>query len=208
MSDIQNPKPGLQVIQDGAENRPRSTRTGELGVSQVHGTWLEALRTGNVWTISTPSAGITVTANMLVSTASANAIVGIYNKGTGYIHISRLSIVVASAATATGFVWGFNTPTSLATMPTGVAKALNHKTMTKSATPNTVVFDGSVACSGMAATDILRPVLCGAINTPINAEETDDDLYIPPNGFLGLFGDTTTTSTVVKASITFEEVPA
>jgi hypothetical protein len=208
MTDIQSGRPGVQNISDGSENYPRSTRTGELGMSPVHGTFLEALRTGNLWTISTPLAGITVTANMLTSVASSNCIVGVYNKSGGaYLHITRLNIVVASAATATGFVWGFNTPTTYTTLPTGVAKAYSHRGQTKGNSPYAIAFDGSVAVSGGAATDLVRPILCGQINLPLNAEETDDDLIVPPLGFLGVFGDTVTTATVVKASLTWEEVP-
>lgn len=203
-----NPTVGARVAQGSAEVNPRANRTGELATGAAHGTWLEAIRNGNMWTIATPTAGITVTANMLVSVASANAIVGLYNKSTSsYLHITRAEVIVASAATATGFVWGANSPTALSVVPTGVTHVYNHNLMTLGPSPAAVAFDGSIPVSGAAVTAIVRPIVGGAINTLVNVEEFDDDLWVAPNGFLGIFGDTVTTSTVVKASLTWEEVP-
>jgi hypothetical protein len=209
-----NPVVGKTIggAQDGTEVGPRANRTGELAIGAAHGTWNEAVRQGNMWTISTPSAGITVTANMLVSVASANAILGLYNKsaaGGVNLHVTRMSLVIASAATITNLVWGFNNVATLSPIPTGVARARNHKNLTaNSASPGAVAFDGSVAVSGAAATDLFRPIVAGVVNTPLTVEEFDDDLWVPPGGFLGIFGDTVTTSTVVRGFITWEEVPS
>lgn len=202
-----NPTVGVRVLGDGSEANPRVTRTGEQSTAAAHGTWLEALRVGNIWTISTPLAGITVTANMLTSVASSNCIVGLYNKGGAMAHILRAEIVVGSNATATGFNWGYITPTGISPAPTGVAKAKNHKTLALGSSPTTVAFDGSVAVSGSGVTDLFRPIVAGLVNTPITVEEFDDDLIVPPNGFIGIFGDTVTTAAVVKAAITWEDVP-
>src|SRR5437660_6995195 len=92
-----NPTVGARIASDNTEVNPRANRTGEQATAAAHGTWLEALRQGNVWTISTPLAGITVTANMLTSVASANAIVGLYNKSAGMaLHILRAEVVMGS----------------------------------------------------------------------------------------------------------------
>lgn len=206
-----NPVVGKSVggAADGSEVGPRANRTGELTVAAAHGTWNEAVRQGNMWTISTPTAGITVTANMLVSVASANAIIGLYNKSTGVnLHVTRMSLIVGSAATVTNFVWGFNNVATLSPIPTGVARARNHKNLlANAASPGAVAFDGTVAVSGAAATDLFRPIVAGVVNTPLTVEEFDDDLWVPPGGFLGVFGDTVTTSTVVRGFMTWEEVP-
>lgn len=208
---ITNPVVGKSIggAADGSEVNPRGNRTGELAVAAAHGTWNEAVRQGNMWTIATPNAGITVTANMLVSVASANAILGLYNKSTGLnLHVTRMSLIVASAATVTNLLWGFNNVATLSPVPTGVARARNHKNLTaNSASPGAVAFDGTVAVSGAAATDLFRPIVAGVVNTPLTVEEFDDDLWVPPGGFLGIFGDTVTTSTVVRGFMTWEEVP-
>lgn len=202
-----NPTQGVRKLGGGAETNPRANTSGEMATGAAHGTWLEAIRQGNLWTISTPTAGITVTANMLVSVASANCIVGLYNKSAGKnLHITRAEIVVASAATATAFVWAYNPPTQLAVTPTGVALATNHNLLTTGASPSAVAFNGSIPVSGAAVTTLFRPIVVAAINTGINVEEFDDDLWVPPFGFLGIFGTTVTTSTVVNASMTWEEV--
>lgn len=204
-----NPTVGVRsTVGDGGEINPRANRTGELATAAAHGTWLEALRVGNIFTISTPIAGITVTANMLTSVASANAIVGLYNKSQAVnLHILRAEIVIGSNATATGCVWGFAAPAAVSPNPLGVQRVRNHKQLTIGAGVAAVAFDGSVAMSGIAATDLFRPIVAGLVNTPITVEEFDDDLLVPPNGFIGIFGDTTTTAAVVKAALTWEEVP-
>src|SRR5688572_25752685 len=98
MSDIQNPMPGAQQVQDFSEQRLRGTRTGGLGVAHLHGPSLEPARSGRLWTVSTPVAGITVTANMLFSVASSNAILGLYNKTSDqYLHVRTLNVQTATA---------------------------------------------------------------------------------------------------------------
>lgn len=204
-----NPTVGAITASDTNEVNLRANRTRELATGAAHGTWCEPVRQGNMWTIATPNAGITVTANMLVSVASANAILGVYNKSTGLnLHVTRMSLIVASAATVTNLLWGFNNVVTLSPIPTGVARARNHRNLTaNSASPGAVAFDGTVAVSGAAATDLFRPIVAGVVNTPLTVEEFDDDLWVPPGGFLGIFGDTVTTSTVVRGFMTWEEVP-
>lgn len=206
MSDIQNPMPGAQQISDFSEHRLRGTRTGALATTQAHGPTLEPARNGRLWMISTPVAGITVTANMLYSVASSNAIVGLYNKTSDqYLHVRNMKIQTATA-TVCNIVWAINTPLQLSTNPTGVdgRNVATHEAGGHRA----VAFNGSVACSGMAATIFYRMV--GNLPTGIGRvvyEETDPEIVIPPYGFAGLFGDTTTAGTVVWAHLTWEEVP-
>lgn len=206
MSDIQNPMPGQQNIRDSSEHRLRGTRTGELAFSQAHGPTLEPARQGRLWTISTPVAGITVTANMLFSVASSNAILGLYNKTSDqYLHVRTLNVQTATA-TVCNIVWAINTPLQLATNPTGVS-GRNNATLA-SGGHQAVAFNGAVACSGMGVTSFHRMIL----NLPTAAgrvthTETDPEIVIPPYGFAGVFGDAATTATVIWGYLTWEEVP-
>lgn len=206
MTDIQNPQPGAQNIRDFSEHRMRGTRTGELGTSQIHGKYEEAVRTGNVWTVSTPIAGITVTANMLQAVASANAILGLYNKSADRnLHILRTNVQTATA-TVCNIVWAITTPLQLSTNPTGVS-ARNNLTWSAGG-HQAVAFNGSVACSGIAATVFYRMI----VNLPTGAgrvsfTEDDGEIIVPPYGFAGVFGDTTTAATVVWGALTWEEIP-
>jgi hypothetical protein len=207
MSDIQNPMPGAQHISDMSEHRPRGTRTGELAVSFAHGLYLEAARTGNMWMVATPVAGITVTANMLYSVASSNAIVGLYNPTADYLaHVTRLTVATATA-TVCNLVWAVNTPVLIATTPTGF-QARNLRTFAEGG-HKMIAFNGAQAVSGAGVTEYFRQVL--ALPTGSGRVQWVDehvDIVVPPYGFLGLYGDTATTATVIHAWMSWEDVKA
>jgi len=197
------------ILADGAVSEVRLDKTGSVVVSRGHGTYYEAASRGGVFTISTPLAGIIVTANMLTSVASSNTICGIYNPTNNYnFHIIRAVVVVPSNATATGVNWGtISTGAIINPVPTGVQRAKNSGSLVLGG-HKARAFDGSVAVSGSGATDLFRQVAVGLINTPLSVVEADNDIIVGPGAFAGLFGDTTTTAAVVKASITWEEVLA
>lgn len=207
MSDIQNPQPGAQNIRDFSEHRIRGARTGELVTSHVHGKYEEVVRGGRVFVVSTPVAGITVTANMLYSVASANAILGLYNPTSDqYLHVLRTQVATATV-TACNLVWAVISPLQVAVNPTGVS-ARNPRDLTKGG-HKAIAFDGSVACSGLGVTAFYR-MLLPALPTGIGRvalTEDDEEILIPPYGFAGVFGDTTTAATVVFGSLMWEEVP-
>lgn len=199
---------GPATLSDGTVKEARLDKSGSIVTQDVHGRYYEAVARGNVWTINTPTAGITVTALMVVSSASSNGIVGLYNPTANYnLHIIRAVAVIASQATGTGIVWGTIATTSLLNpLPAGVNRAKNALTFVIGG-HRAKVFDGSVAVSGSAATDLYRIMLPASITSALTAAETDGDIIVGPGCFVGIFGDTTTTATVAKASITWEEVP-
>jgi hypothetical protein len=206
MSDIQNPRPGAQNIRDASEHALRGTRTGDLAISQAHGKYLEAVRSGRVWTVSTPAAGITVTANMLFSVASSNAILGLYNKTSDqYLHILRANVQTVTA-TVCNIVWAITTPLAIAVNPTGVDGRNNLDF--SSGGHKAVAFNGSVAVSGHGVTSYYRPIVALPTGAGrVSQTEEDGDIVIPPYGFAGVYGDAVTTATVIFGSLVWEEVP-
>src|SRR2546429_6254491 len=69
MADVLMQRVGPVVGADGTPVPLRGTRDAALVGQDAHGRFYEAVSRGNVWTIATPLAGITVTANMLSSVA-------------------------------------------------------------------------------------------------------------------------------------------
>ena len=199
---------GPATLSDGSVKEARLDKSGAVVGQDAHGRFFEAVARGNVWTIATPTAGITVTANMLVSVASANAIVGLYNPTANKnYHVVRTQVIAITMATGTGFLWAtVGTAGVLSPIPLGVQRA--HNNLTFAIGGHTAkAFDGSVAVSGLAATDVFRAIIPLQITLLTNFTEYDNDIVVGPGAFAGIFGDTVTTSSVVKAAITWEEVP-
>ena len=127
-----NPTVGPVVAPDGAETNPRSGREREVVTIDVgKGRYYEEARLQNVWTLSTPTGGIIVTANMLTSVASHNGI-GLYNPVGSQKNLSilRAVVVVVGGTLTTGgaFVWGC-VQTSTGITGAGVLTAKNNYTL-------------------------------------------------------------------------------
>lgn len=209
---IQSPTVGPKTSADGATVPLRAERMSGLVVQPAHGELYEAASRGNVYTISTAVAGIVSTAAMVVSVASANAIVGLYNPTTDTnLHITRAIIVQVSGTAVTGgFVWG-----TIAS-PTGITgkgtTGYNNKTFTKGG-HKAYAFDGSLPATGSAITVPFRYVgglFPGTISVGAGAtfEEVEEDLVVGPGCFAGIFFAIVGTNTTVTGSLSWEEVPA
>lgn len=216
-SAMNNPTPGIFSIPDGQESNPRSGRTREMITGDAgHGRYYEQTRSGSMWTISTPQGGIIMTANMVVSVASHNGI-GLYNPiGSGVnIAIQRAIIVVVTGimTTAGGFTWGV-VPTVSGITGGGVLTMKNHYTGTANGgPPRAKAYDGSVAVTGSAVSNIFRvfgggPSGTAVIGTNLTFEEiVDGDITFGPDTFYGLFQLVAGTTLTIHASITWAEIP-
>ena len=208
---IQSPTVGPKTSADGATVPLRSERMSGLVVQPAHGEMYEAASRGNVYTISTAAAGIAVTAAMVVSVASGNAIVGLFNPTTDTnLHITRAVVVQISGTAVTGgFCWG-----TIAS-PTGITSkgvtGLNNKTFLKGG-HKAYAFDGSLPATGAAITVPFRYIgglFPGAITAGNGAtfEEVEEDLVVGPGCFAGIFYTASGTNSTVTGSLSWEEVP-
>jgi hypothetical protein len=215
MADFQNATVGPITIADGQEARLRLGRDREL----IHGDagkgrFYENVSRGNVWTISTPTGGIIVTANMLVSVASGNGIIALYNPTGNNKNLSILRAVVVcvsgTQATGGGFTWGC-VPTPSGATGASAKSAPNNltgQTGGHSAKP----YDGSGAVVGAAVANILRHFGAGYAGVTVAGtlftinEMTDGDIVVSPGEVVGIYGLVATTALVVNASITWAEL--
>jgi len=208
---------GAITTPDGGMAPARAGRTSEAIVGDAgHGRYYEQVKRYGLWTISTPSGGIIMTANMVVSVASHNGI-GIYNPSNSGVDlaIQRAVVVVVSGTQATGgaIVWGC-VPTVTGITGGGVTTMKNHYTMIANGGPPAAkAYDGSVAVTGSAVANIFRYFGGGPSGTVVagsNAtyeEMVDGDITIGPDTFVGLFLTVATTAYVINASITWTEIP-
>jgi len=213
MTDLQHAVVGLQVVNDGVQSRLRAERSGALVVQQLHGAYTEENVRGNVWTVSTAVAGVTVTASAVVSTASAMPIVGIYNPpGTG----KNLVVMRACVQNVTGsqvtFLWGVSNGPAM-TAAAGVATHISMFNFGQGGSGGSVARSFAGA-TGTVGTPITFRVIYGGITGTVVAgalssftEYTNGDICVPPGNFAGIFADLAPTAAVVRAAITWAEVP-
>lgn len=206
---------GPRTVPDNQQSAIRAGRGGELIIGEVgQGRYYEAAARGMIFTVSTPLAGVTVTANNVVSVASSNAICGLANPtgNSKNLSILRAVLIVVTGTMATGgFVWGaVGTPSGLSATAVGVTTYIQAGTNTTGGASG-YAFDSTTAWSGTAATKILRQfggAVAGATAAGVNLtfeEITDGDIVLKPGSCVGLFMSTVATALIVGASITWCE---
>jgi len=212
---IQNPTVGTRSAPDGMEgSRLRSERTGALVIQQLHAPYAEECVRGNIWTASTAVAGVTVTASCVIS-ALAMPIIGVFNPtGSGRNLVIIKTIVQQMTLTAVTFVWAGGAAMGL-TNANGVATHINNFTFATAASGGSVArsFLGASIIGATAPTAFryVGGAIAGA--TAVGevysfTEYNDGDIVLSPNTFAGLFADTATSAAVVRAAITWAEVPS
>lgn len=164
----------------------------------------------NTWTISTPVAGITLTALMVVSTASAIPIVGVNNPPTNRNHlIVRRAVALQVTGTVVNFIWGV-IPATTAAIAVATASAYRHSDFVSTGHTGKY-FAGATAVVGTPVN--FRPLggpVAGATAASFDLtydELVDGSIRVAPGATVGLFADTTTSTAVVRASLTVCEIP-
>jgi hypothetical protein len=209
MADLNSPVPGLQLVPDGQPAlNLRGERTGAVLVQQAHAPYAEETQRGNVWTISTPIAGVTCTTLVIVSTASAMPILGLYNPvGSAKNLVLQKVVMINQGATAITFVLGAAALPGMTSTSGGAVGVNNLNFGVGSHTART--FIGAVVIVG---TPITFRYLTGASTGAVTAgtvegttEYTDGDVVVAPGNFLGVF--TVLVGGLVQGSLTWAEVP-
>lgn len=211
MTDLQNPLVAAYPAADGNETRLRSERTRGLVMQAAHAPLYEETNQGNSWTISTAVAGITTTALMVVSTASAIPIVGLFNPdGSGKNLIVHRAIVCQVTGTSTGFIWGVAADPAM-TASDGVATGRNNKTFASGGHIGRA-FAGATAMVGTGVTyrSLGEPVAGIAYAAGLDTtfrDDVDGEIVVVPGNFVGVFATVAMAANIVRASLTWAEVP-
>jgi hypothetical protein len=197
---------------DGSDQVPRMTKDTALVVQDAHGRNYEATYRGNVWTLSTAAAGITVAAANVIAASAGSPIVGVFNpvgSGKNLVIVRATSLWASGTTGAGGLVWGIIAPNAGVTAAGGNGAINNATFTTGGSTART--FTGS-ALTGAGVSTLFRflggpttGVLAASSAQTVN-EETAGDIICPPGAVVGLFAAAAGTSPIVMASMTWEEV--
>lgn len=197
---------------DGSDQVPRLTKDTALVVQDAHGRHYEAAVRGNVWTLTTAAAGVTVAAANVIAASAGSPIVGVFNpvnSGKNLVIVRATSMWASGTTGAGGLVWGILAPNAGVTAGGGNGAINNATFVTGGSTAKT--FTGS-ALTG-AGVSVLFRFLGGPTTGALAAnaahtvsEETAGDIICPPGGVVGLFAAAAGTSPIVMASMTWEEV--
>jgi hypothetical protein len=211
MTDIQSPIVGAASVADGTESRLRADRTGALRTVQGHGALYDDASRGNSWTVSTPVAGITVTALMVVSTASSIPIVGVLNPaGSGVNLAIQRCYVDQTIGTNMNYMWWGGIANTTMTVANGLTTGISNKGFAASGHAARV-FAGATAVVGTPTSYRILPCFLSGAPTAANiagfADEVDGEIIVAPGSFVGVFGDTTNTTGTCRATLTWTELP-
>jgi hypothetical protein len=217
---------GVQALSDGVNTPPRLLRSGEFGVSEIHGRFFEQNYRGYVFSIG--SSLTALSANTITLVAATTPILGVWNPPT-----SPVNLVILQAAL--GFVLNNLTgPVAPGAMlwaasvgNTAISTGLtpfNRKSLTNSGS-QAKGFAGSTALTGLTnnlvvieAADFPQPSgqTAGTITASTTSSQFaagfngvqnfDGSLIVPPGGVLALINTTSTTTYSAAGRLMWEEV--
>lgn len=201
---------GPKVIADGGESEIRLTRDASQAMQMSHGVYTEAALRGNLYSLSTAAAGVTVAAANIVAAANSQPIVGIWNPTNSgkTVSIIRCTWSISSGTLgAGGLVWAYFVGTS--TGASGLAEVNNFSFVTGGSGVRTYVNTAATGVTSVLLRHIGGPTTgAAAANQNLSgAEETAGSILVPPGVFLGLMAAAAGTSPIVSASMEFEVLP-
>lgn len=173
---------------------------------------VEADDPSTTWTISTPLAGIAVTALNLITVASSLPIVGVHNPATSGVRVNiRRAICQIVTGTAATFVWGAIT-TSTIVVTSGAARRHSDFAVWTSTLSKAIYFNGTQAVVGtpnyfrLLAGPLAGATIVGQNCTYTESEDEGGSLVLLPGATIGIFADVVTAGPV-RASLTVTEIP-
>lgn len=203
---------GLSILANGAVGALRGDKSSALVTTDAHARFQEAVLNGNVYSLPTAVAGVTIAAANVFSAAAAQPLVGIYNPaGSGkYAVILRGDHQWDSGTPAAGgLVW------ATAPAPSGITAAnANNPINALTQSPSGSAMRGYVnsAMTGITGNQVVKyaggpPVFALAAGAPATYYDLVDGLIIvPPGATCGLFAAAAGTSPIVNASMFWEEI--
>lgn len=206
-------KVGPQLLQDGANTQPRQGRSGEVCIQQTHADYYESTYRGSVFTCSTAAAGITLAATSLspLAAGTGTPIVGLYNplsSGKNLV-INKVNVGAITSSAATGnIVWNYAINQTI----TAAANGTITNNFLGGAAASVVKAYVNTATTGSTIGIMFRPAFqlqfVTAAGEMVGSAEVniDGDIIVPPGAYLALANGVSSTTTVLSASITWEEV--
>ncbi|SRR6266436_554158 len=216
---------GLQALQDGASTPPRLIRTGELGVSEIHGRFYEQCYRGNLYSIG--NVGTALSANSITLTATTTPILGVWNPATSPVNLvilqASLQLYINTLTAPVGAGPLFWAASIGNTALSAGAPVFSRRTLSFSGsqaagfsggnaltglTNNVVKFDAADFTNATAQTygTIVAPTSGTTLTSFGGVQNFDGSLIVPPGGVLALLNANSTTTMNAVGRLLWEEV--
>lgn len=191
----------------------RGDKTAALVITDGHARYQEAVIQGNVYSLATAAAGVTIAAANVFSAANAQPLVGIFNpanSGVNAVVLRGRHTWNSGTTGASGLVWATapspagitaasaNSPINMLTLAATGSKmrGYTNSAMTAITGNQITIFSGGPTVGALAAN-----------GSATFLDEVAGEFIIPPGAAGGLFAASAGTSPIVAASMTWEEVP-
>ena len=224
-----------QSLQVGTNPTLRLGQTGEAVVSELHGRFYEQVYRGGTFRFGTNtivaatavmSTATAINTGVLATTGTAVPMLGIYNPPTSSVNVvmlqSQFNPLINNATSPQPFgalVWCSSVGNGNITLG---QQPYNSKTLTNTGS-QVRAFNGWQTIAGISSPlTLLEPadfqpgggtIAYGTVGTTAmfpsytSIQNFDGQLIVPPGGFLGLFGNISTTTFSFTGRMLWEEVP-
>lgn len=186
--------------------------TGATRVTQAHGRYAEAVRSGNVYTLQTKSATVTATTDISpLPATTGRALIGLFNPLASGKRAELLKVGFSTVSGTPGGPFYLDViPSASITLTPGTA-ATNNKSL--SATGSAMLGISAAVPGNTVVGRMLRPIggpAASAVGAGLYGQDEDlaGSIIVPEGGLLVVTAHATGTSHVVSLYLTWEEVDA
>src|SRR2546427_3910284 len=195
---------GPQSKADGAILQPRLTKTGELGVSEVHARYQEACLRGNTFVASSGSVTIVAANVSPLAAGTGQPIIGLFNPAGSGKNLVLLATYTYHASGTPGGPLLWNVIPAPAGITAAGGAAMNSFTFQTSGSVSKVFANTALTGSSVAtaARIIGGPAAIAFGTTPLFAtffENIEGSSIIPQGAFAGIAAFAAGTSHIVQA---------
>jgi hypothetical protein len=204
---LSNSKVGKQSNANGSNPVIRSSREGDLIVSENHGRYYQKTAEGEAFVISTPLTGLTLAATHTTATLTATStpLITIFNGGTLNIAINREFIATLSGTPASGSYWWYVATGQQASALTLLTDTgINSRNLITDA-PSGVKVGIGKALTGLVGSLVLyKPVgSLGTVTAGLGQVDHDEAgaVIVAPGNLIALLAPAIGTTHIVHASV-------
>ena|SRR2546422_6529015 len=202
---------GPQSKADGAILQPRLTKTGELGMSEVHARYQEACLRSNTFVASSGSVTIAATHVSPLAAGTGTPVIGLFNPAGSGKNLVLLATYTYHASGTPGGPLLWNVIPAPAGITAAGGAAMNSFTFQTSGSVSKVFANSALTGSVVAtAARIIGGMTAVVIGSALGTffENIEGSSIIPQGAFAGIAAFAQGSSHIVQAAMTWEEVPA
>ena len=204
---------GPQTLSDGLVSTVRISHDGSHVSQDSHGRFQEAVYRGNVWSLATAAAGVTITASQGVAYTLGVPMLAMYNpagSGKYAVLLAAKTVWASGTAAAQGIVIGVVPSAGVSAaggnaavnLLTGVSGGSTMKTFQTASMTGQTVAPTIVDFIGGPTTGALA-----AAGSAVYAWDYSGLVFCPPGAILGLYAAAAGTNPIVAGSMFWEEIP-